>query len=120
MPVQLDKIECSFCKEYFRPKTRARKKYCSDKCTDDAGNAKKRIRREGLRKNIEILKSFGIPLNSSILSSQKELEAKGFKAEFNSRYMEIWSEQDNAKAYRVYFDTYVVVNQGGKITIYNF
>lgn len=120
MPIQLPRIPCKICKMLFEPTNSGHKMYCGDKCTNAAGNKKKRMRREGLRKNIEILKSFGIPLNSSIISSQEELEAKGFNAGFNSKYIEFWSEQDNAKAYRVYFDTYVVVNQGRKITIYNF
>ena len=120
MPVQLDKIECSFCKEFYRPKTRAQKKYCTKKCQYDGGNKTKRDRREGLQKNIEILNSLGIPLNSSISSSHEELQSKGFKGEFNSKYLEIWSEQDGANAYRVYYGTYVVVNQRGNLTIYNF
>jgi hypothetical protein len=120
MPVQLDKIECSFCKETFRPIHRARKMYCSKKCQNDGGNQTKRKRREGLQKNIEILNSLGIPLNSSISSSHEELQSKGFKGEFNSKYLEIWSEQDGANAYRVYYGTYVVVNQRGNLTIYNF
>ena len=120
MPVQLDKIVCSFCKEFYRPKTRAQKKYCSKKCQYDGGNQTKRKRREGLQKNIEILNSLGIPLNSSISSSHEELQSKGFKGEFNSKYLEIWSEQDGANAYRVYYGTYVVVNQRGNLTIYNF
>jgi hypothetical protein len=120
MPIQLPKIPCKICKMLFEPTNSGHKMYCGDKCTNTAGNSKKRMRREGLRKNIEILNSLNIPLNSSISSSNDELQSKGFKGEFNSKYLEIWSEQDGANAYRVYYGSYVVVNQRGKLTIYSF
>lgn len=120
MPVQLDKIECSFCKETFRPIHRARKKYCSDKCTDDAGNAKKRNKRDKIRANVSILKNMKIPINRSREVTKEELDGLGFNLNYYSRSVPIWQEGNIQIGTRFYFEYYVLTNQQGKLTIYHY
>ena len=120
MPVQLDKIICSFCKETFRPIHRARKKYCSDKCTDDAGNAKKRNKRDKLRLNILILKNMKIPIGRSREVTKEELDGLGFDLKYYSRSVPIWQEGNIQIGTRFYFEYYVLTNQQSKLTIYHY
>ena len=120
MPVQLEKITCSFCKETFRPIHRARKKYCSDKCTDDAGNAKKRNKRDKLRLNILILKNMKIPIGRSREVTKEELDGLGFDLKYYSRSVPIWQEGNIQIGTRFYFEYYVLTNQQCKLTIYHY
>jgi hypothetical protein len=120
MPVQLEKITCSFCKETFRPIHRARKKYCSDKCTDDAGNAKKRNKRDKLRLNILILKNMKIPIGRSREVTKEELDGLGFDLKYYSRSVPIWQEGNIQIGTRFYFEYYVLTNQQSKLTIYHY
>jgi hypothetical protein len=120
MPVQLDKIECSFCKETFRPIHRARKKFCSDKCTDDAGNAKKRNKRDKIRANVSILKNMKIPINRSREVTKEELDGLGFDLNYYSRSVPIWQEGNIQIGTRFYFEYYVLTNQQSKLTIYHY
>ena len=120
MPVQLDKIECSFCKETFRPIHRARKKFCSDKCTDDAGNAKKRNKRDKIRANVSILKNMKIPINRSQEVTKEELDGLGFDLNYYSRSVPIWQEGNIQIGTRFYFEYYVLTNQQSKLTIYHY
>ena len=117
MPVQLDKIECSFCKETFRPIHRARKKFCSDKCTDDAGNARKKNKKQKFKKNIAILNAMKIPMGQSRTTSQAELEGLGFDIEFCSSAVPIWLEGNVQRGRKLYYNQYALVNQQEKITI---
>ena len=120
MPIQLEKIICSFCKETFRPIHRARKKYCSDKCTDDAGNAKKRNKRDKLRLNILILKNMKIPIGRSREVTKEELDGLGFDLKYYSRSVPIWQEGNIQIGTRFYFEYYVLTNQQSKLTIYHY
>ena len=120
MPVQLDKIECSFCKETFRPIHRSRKKFCSDKCTDDAGNAKKRNKRDKIRANVSILKNMKIPINRSPEVTKEELDGLGFDLNYYSRSVPIWQEGNIQIGTRFYFEYYVLTNQQSKLTIYHY
>ncbi len=113
MPVQLDKIVCSFCKEFYRPKTRAQKKYCSKKCQYDGGNKTKRDRRDGLRKNIAILKSLKIPQGQSIQMTREQLNALSFNGDIFSKKEIYWNEELKANSTKYYYDYYTISNQGG-------
>jgi hypothetical protein len=113
MPVQLDKIVCSFCKEFYRPKTRAQTKYCSKKCQYDGGNKTKRDRRDGLRKNIAILKSLKIPQGESIEMTREQLNALSFNGDIHSKTEIFWNEELKANSTKYYFDYYTISNQGG-------
>ncbi len=113
MPVQLDKIECSFCKEFYRPKTRAQKKYCSKKCQYDGGNQTKRNRREGLRKNIAILKSLKIPQDQAIQRTKEQLNALSFNGDIFSKKENFWNEALKVNSTKYYYDYYTISNQGG-------
>ena len=94
--------------------------YCGEKCTNAAGNSRKRMRREGIRKNIEILKSLQIPLNDSIPFPKDDIESRGFDIEYYTDILEIWSEEHRAITNRVYFDKFVVCNQKGELRIFHF
>ena len=118
MPIQLDKIVCSFCKEFYRPKTRAQTKFCSKKCQYDGGNKTKRDRRDGLRKNIAILRSFKIPPGQSRRTTQEELDALSFNGDINSKVESFWVEGMTAKATKYFYEYFVISNQGGFLTIY--
>ena len=120
MPIQLEKIICSFCKETFRPIHRARKKFCSDKCTDDAGNAKKRNKRDKIRANVSILKNMKIPINRSREVTKEELDGLGFDLNYYSRSVPIWQEGNIQIGTRFYFEYYVLTNQQSKLTIYHY
>ena len=120
MPVQLPRIPCKICKMLFGPTNSSHKMYCGDKCTNAAGNARKRMRREGIRKNIEILKSLQIPLNDSIPFPKDDIESRGFDIEYYTDILEIWSEEHRAFTNRVYFDKFVVCNQKEELRIFHF
>ena len=118
MPVQLDKIECSFCKEFFRPKTRAQTKFCCKKCQYDGGNKTKRDRRDGLRKNIAILKSLKIPHGQSIQRTREQLNALSFNGDIHSKKETFWNEELKAHSTKYFYEYFVISNQGGSLTIY--
>jgi hypothetical protein len=120
MPVQLEKITCSFCKETFRPIHRARKKFCSDKCTDDAGNARKRNKRDKIRANVSILKNMRISIGQSREVTKEELEGLGFDLRYYSRSVPIWQEGNIQIGTRFYFEYFVLTNQQRKLTIYHY
>jgi hypothetical protein len=120
MPVQLDKIVCSFCKDTFRPIHRARKKYCSDKCTDDAGNARKRNKRDKIRANVSILKNMKISIGQSREVTKEELEGLGFDLRYYSRSVPIWQDGNVHVGTRFYFEYYALANQQGKLTIFHY
>ena len=118
MPIELDKIVCSFCKELFRPKTRAQTKYCGKKCQNDGGNKTKRDCRDGLKRNVAILKDLNIPRGESRQLTQEELVGLSFKGQFYSKKESVWLEGMKAKATKFYYEYFVISNQGGVITIY--
>lgn len=120
MPIQLPRIPCKICKMLFEPTNSSHKMYCGDKCQYAAGNARKRMRREGLHKNIEILNSLQIPLNDSIPYPKGDIESMGFDIEIYTDVLEIWSEEHRAISNRLYFDKFVICNQKGELRIFHY
>jgi hypothetical protein len=120
MPIQLSRLSCVFCGELFRPRNLGHKKYCSEKCTNDAGNAKKREKRNKIRANVSILNSMKIPFGQSREVTKEELENLGFDLRYVSRSVPIWKEGNIQIGTRFYFEYYTIANQQGKLTLYHY
>jgi len=117
MPIQLPKIPCKICKMLFEPKNSGHKMYCGDKCTNAAGNARKKSKRLKFKKNITILNAMKIPMGQSRTTSQAELEGLGFDVDICSSSVPIWLEGNIQRGRKLYYNQYALVNQQGKITI---
>ena len=81
MPIQLPKIPCKICKMLFEPTNSGHTMYCGDKCTNSAGNARKKNKKQKFKKNIAILNAMKIPMGQIKTTSQAELEGLGFDTE---------------------------------------
>lgn len=120
MPIQLSKLSCVFCGELFTPRNLGHRKYCSEKCTNDAGNAKKREKRNKIRANVSILNSMKIPFGQSREVTKEELKNLGFDLNYSTRSVRIWEEGNIWVGTRFYFEQYTLANQKGEITIYHY
>ena len=118
MPIQLPKIPCKICKELFKPTNSGHTMYCGNKCQYAAGNTRKKIRRECLRKNVEILRGLRIPRGQSKQITEDELKALSFKGGIYSKKESFWTEGMTEKSTKYYYDYFVISNQGGGLTIY--
>jgi hypothetical protein len=117
MPIQLPKIPCKICKDLFQPTKRGHTMYCSKKCTNAAGNARKKSKRLKFKKNIAILNAMKIPMGQIRTTSQAELECLGFDVDICSSSVPIWVEGNIQRGRKFYYNQYALVNQQGKITI---
>lgn len=120
MPIQLSRLSCVFCGELFRPRNLGHKKYCSEKCSNDAGNARKRVKRDRIRENVSILNNMKIPYGQSRLVTIEELKNLGFDLNYSTRSVPIWQEGNIWVGTRFYFEQYTLANQKGEITIYHY
>ena len=120
MPIQLPRIPCKICKMLFEPTNSGHKMYCGDKCTNAAGNARKKVKKDKLRLNILILKNMKIPIGRSREVTKEELDGLGFDLKYYSRSVPIWQEGNIQIGTRFYFEYYVLTNQQSKLTIYHY